>query len=144
MDTLMVLGYILFGNAVVWSLFFWQRNRRMAITRQLVEATGKGWVIPPEKSYYQGFKGFFSVKTMGAIGLAEDRIIFIPPLGRNYEYPLKDIVSLDANQWFAGNYRNGKEFVIIKMANGTEAGFQVSNHQRWMEEIRSRMSSSLS
>ena len=71
MDTLKVLGIVLLGNAVIWSLFFWQRSRLKAQIREAVERTGKTWIIPPENAFYQGFKGLVSVKTMGAIGLTE-------------------------------------------------------------------------
>lgn len=139
MDTLKLLGLIALGNAIVWGLFFWQRRRLMDKTRVAVEQSGESWVIPPEKGFYQGFKGIVSVKTMGAIGLTESRIIFIPPLGRNMIYPLKDIAETSQNTWFRGNYHNGRAFVILKLADGNEVGFQVDNEQRWVEEIRSRI-----
>jgi len=84
-------------------------------------------------------KGIVSTKTMGAMGLTDTTLIFIPPLGRNMEYPLKDVVEASENTWFAGNYRSGRAFLILKLRDGKEVGFQVGNHQRWMEEIRSRI-----
>jgi len=140
LETLRVLGIVALVNAVIWGLFFWQRSRLKAKTREAIERSGQVWVIPPENAFYQGMlRGFVSTKTMGAMGLTEAELIFIPPLGPNKVYQLRDIVGLDVNRWFAGNYRNGKEFMIIKLVDGNEVGFQVSNHQRWMEEIRSRI-----
>lgn len=139
METPAAIAIFLGIFAFVWGLFFWQRRRRNAMTRAEVERSGESWVIPPENSYYQGFWGFFSVKTMGGIGLTEDKLIFIPPLGRNMIFPLKDVVSLGESIWFHGNYRNGRAFLTLKMADGKEAGFQVSSEQRWMEELKARV-----
>jgi hypothetical protein len=140
MDVLKVLGIIALGNAIVWGLFFWQRRRLIHRTRLTVERSGESWVIPPENGYYQGMlKGIVSSKTMGAMGLTDGKLIFIPPLGHNMEYPLKDVVEVSENTWFAGNYRNGREFMILKFTDGNEVGFQVGNQQRWVEEIRSRI-----
>lgn len=141
MEVLKILGIIALANALVWGLFFWQRRRLIEKTRTAVERSGQSWVIPPEKGFYQGMlKGIVSTKTMGAMGLTDTKLIFIPPLGRNYEYPLKDVVEVSENTWFAGNYRSGRAFMILKLADGNEVGFQVGNHRRWMEEIRSRIS----
>lgn len=141
MDVLKVLGIVVFGNALVWTLFFWQRRRQMDRVRAVIERSGETWIIAPEKSFFQGFAGPVSVKTMGAIGLTENNLMFIPPLGRNMVYPLKDVVELSQNAWFHGNYRNGREFLILKLAGGKEVGFQVGDIQRWTEEIRNRMPS---
>jgi hypothetical protein len=139
LDALRVLLIIALGNAVVWGLFFWQRRRLITKTRVAVEQSGEAWVILPENSYYQGFRGPVSVKTMGAMGLTDSKLIFIPPLGRNMEYALKDVVEVSENTWFHGNYRNGSEFLILKLADGNEVGFQVRDIERWTREIRSRM-----
>lgn len=142
MNVLRVLGIIALGNAVVWGLFFWQRRRLSVKTRETVERSGETWVISPENGFYQGMlRGIVSTKTMGAMGLTESQLIFIPPLGRNMIYPLKDVIGVSENTWFAGNYRGGREFMILKLADGNEVGFQVSNHQRWMQEIQSRIQS---
>lgn|GEM_PF-1369518 len=138
----LLVAAIGFINGLVWTLFFWYRGRRMANTRAAVERSGQTWVMPPENSYYQGSRGRASVSTMGAMGMTDTDLIFIPPLGRNAVYPLKDVVDISSNTWFHGNYRNGREFMILKLADGREVGFQVRGIQRWTEEIRSRMPSS--
>lgn len=142
LDTFRVLVIVALGNAVVWGLFFWRRRRLITRTRAAVERSGETWIIPPENVFYQGtLRGIVSIKTLGAMGLAPSRIIFIPPLGRNMEYVLADIASVSESTWFAGNYRSGRPFLTLKLANGAEVGFQVRNHQRWMQEIRSRIPS---
>ncbi len=139
MELVRILAIVALVNGGVWGLFFWQRARLMERTRVAIERSGESWVIPPEKSFYQTYRGFVSVKTMGGAGLTNDSIIFIPPLGRNMIFPLKDIVDLSENTWFAGSYRNGRAFIIMKLADGREIGIQVSNEQLWMQEIRARM-----
>lgn len=141
MDILKVLIIIVLGNALIWGLFFWQRRRLIDRTRVAVERSGESWVIPPEKGSYQGMLRGISTKTMGAMGLTDSRLIFIPPWGRNMEYAIEDMVAVSENTWFAGNYWSGRPFIILKLADGTEVGFQTRNHQRWMEEIRSRIRS---
>jgi hypothetical protein len=138
-EIVFLVAAIGFINGLVWGLFFWQRGRRMASTRAEVERSGEIWVLPPDKAYYQGLRGRVSVSTMGAMGLTDSRLIFIPPWGRNMVYPLRDVVEISQNTWFAGNYRNGRAFMILKLADGNEVGFQVRDIQRWTEEIRSRM-----
>jgi len=142
LDAFKVIGIVVLVNAAVWGLFFWQRGRLIARTRAAVERLGETWVIPPENGFYQGMlKGVVSVKTMGAIGLTDSKLIFVPPLGHNMEYLLKDVVGVSENTWFAGNYRGGRPFLILKLADGGEVGFQLGNHQRWMEEIKIRTAS---
>lgn len=129
-------------NALVWGLFFWQRGRLIKKTKTKVEQSGGTWVIPPEKAFVQWMlRGIISVKTMGAMGLTTNKLIFIPPLGSNKEYLLSDVVEVSENTWFAGNYRSGNAFMIVKLADGNEVGFQVSNYQRWMTEIKARIPS---
>lgn len=142
MDILKVLAIVVLGNVAIWSLFFWQRSRLKTKTREAVERLGETWVIAPENGFYQGMlKGVVSVKTMGAIGLTDSKLIFIPPLGRNMEYLLKDVAGVSENTWFAGNYRSGRPYLILKLADGNEVGFQVGDHQRWTEEIKTRIPS---
>lgn len=143
MYTLKVLIIVALANAVVWGLFFWQRRRLIVRTRLAVERLGETWVIPPENGFYQSMlRGVVSVNTMGAMGLTDSKLIFIPPWGRNMEFALADVVGVSENKWFAGNYRNGRQFLILKFADGHEVGFQTRNHQRWTEEITSRIPSS--
>lgn len=140
MDIFRVLIIVALVNALVWGLFFWQRRRLIDRTRVAVERSGESWVIPPENGSYQGMlKGTISTKTMGAMGLTDSRLIFVPPWGRNMEYAIKDMVEVSENTWFAGNYHSGRPFIILKLADGSEVGFQTRNHQRWMEEIRLRI-----
>lgn len=143
MDVIRLIAIIVLAQAAIWGLFFWQRRRLIEKTRAAVERSGETWVIPPENAYYQGMlRGIVSSKTMGAMGLTQTKLIFIPPLGSNKEYALSDIVTVSENTWFAGNYRGGRPFMIIKLADGNEVGFQVNNPQRWMGEIRSRLAPS--
>jgi len=142
LDTFRVLLIVVLANALVWGLFFWQRSRLIARTRAAVERSGESWVILPDNGFYQGMlRGVVSTKTLGAMGLTPSRLIFIPPWGRNMEYALKDVVEVSENTWFAGNYRSGRPFMILKFNDGSEVGFQTRSHQRWMEEIRSRIPS---
>jgi len=142
LEVLKTLASIALINAAVWGLFLWHRRVLMAKAWAEIERAGESWVIPPQSGYYHGMlRGIISAKTAGAMGLTDSVLIFIPPLGGRIEFALKDMVGVSDNTWFAGNYRIGRLFLILEFANGRKVGFQVDNHQRWMQELKSRIPS---
>jgi hypothetical protein len=79
-----------------------------------------------------------STKTYGVIALTDRRLIFRRPLGKDIEIPLSGISEVSENKWFKGNYRGGKLFLILKLADDSEVAFMVNDHNHWMEEIWTR------
>ena len=84
-------------------------------------------------------RGIVSTKTYGVIALTDRRLIFRKPIGRDTEIPLSQIAELSENKWWAGNHRNGRMFLILKLADASEKAFQVKDHAGWMRELRSRL-----
>jgi hypothetical protein len=95
-------------------------------------------VIGPERSYCNIMKGRVSVKTMGIIALTDRRLIFRGPLGMNSDIPFDQIAETSRNKWWQGNYRNGREFLILRLTDGNEIAYQVRDIDRWEQEIRSK------
>jgi len=136
---LMVLGL----NALVWGLVLaWFKWRAGVLTRMLdatCASTGECLLIGPERGYYNVMKGRVSAKTMGIIALTDRRLIFNGPLGMNADIPFDQIADTSRNKWWKGNYRNGREFMILRLRDGNEVAFQVKNVDRWMQEIQPRI-----
>jgi len=111
----------------------WDLNRLLAWS-------GERLVIRPEIGFYQGMiRGIVSTKTYGVIALTDRRLVFRKPIGRDIDIPLSQIAEISENEWFAGNYRGGREYLILKLADGSEKAFQVKNHAGWMRELGSRL-----
>ena len=136
---LIVLGL----NAIVWGLVFaWFRYKVTALARSINASgasTGECLLIGPERGYYNVMKGPVSAKTMGIIALTDRRLIFNGPLGMNADIPFDQIAATSRNTWWHGNYRNGREFMILRLRDGKEVAFQVKNLDRWMQEIQPKI-----
>ncbi|MBP6964496.1 MAG: hypothetical protein KBC96_08825 [Armatimonadetes bacterium] len=128
-------------NAVVWTLLIigwrFQRARIEEKLRQDVSATGEYLVLGPQNGYYAKSKGVMAVKSMGVMALTNKRLIFRVLFGMGFDIPLEDIVDISGSTWFQGMYRNGQEFMILRLRDESEIGFQTRDHQAWAERIRS-------
>ena len=113
---------------------------RAANLKRQLGRSGERVLFGPELGFYQGMiRGIVSTKTYGVIALTDRRLIFRKPIGRDIEIPLSQITAVSENEWFAGNYRGGREFLILKLADASEKAFQVKDHAGWMRELRSRL-----
>jgi hypothetical protein len=136
---LLILG-ILAIQGVVWLLIFrrW-RNQEIQLAEE-INSSGETLVIEPEVDFFQGTaKCFVSYKTYGVAALTNRSLIFRKPLGKDLVIQLSDIQKISENTWFAGNYKSGRDFLILKLKNGQEIGFMLKDQDRWVREIRSRM-----
>jgi hypothetical protein len=139
MATVRVVLIVVGINAVVWLLILaWFRYRVAALARS-INASGECLVLGPERGYYNVMKGPVSAKTMGIIALTDRRLIFNGPLGMNADIPFDQIADTSRNKWWQGNYRNGREFMILRLRDGKEVAFQVKNLDRWMQEIQPKI-----
>lgn len=134
---LLVLGI----NAAVWIglILVWRimRARMEEKLRQDMDATGEFAILGPQNGYYAKSKGIVAVKSMGVMALTNKRLIFRVILGAGFDIPMEDIVGISGGTWFQGMYRNGSEFVVLKLRDGSEIGFQTRDEQSWAEQIRS-------
>ena len=116
-------------------------RRQGAHLKRALERSGERLLFGPEVGYYQGtIRGIVSLSTYGVIALTDRRLVFRKPVGADIDIPLSQIDGISENKWFAGNYRNGRKFLILRLADGTEKAFQVKNHDGWMRELGSRVS----
>jgi hypothetical protein len=134
---IILLVALLVGLQVaVWSAVFLRLKRqRVALQREL-SLTGETAIIGPEWGHYSGGTPPHSiVKTLGVIALTRSRLIFLRPLGAPLEVPTARIAEIGAGKWFRGHYRGGRAFLILKLDDGSELGFQVRDHDRWRREL---------
>lgn len=136
-----ILWLVIGINAAVWALILvgwrYQRARIEERLRRDVSFTGEYLVLGPQNGYYAKIKGRVSVRSMGVMALTNKRLIFRVMFGKGFDIPVDDIVGISGAKWFQGMYRNGREFLILKLRDGSEIGFQTGNQQSWEEQIRS-------
>lgn len=136
-----ILWLVIGINAAVWALILvgwrYQRARIEERLRRDVSFTGEYLVLGPQNGYYAKIKGRVSVRSMGVMALTNKRLIFRVMFGKGFDIPVDDIVGISGAKWFQGMYRNGREFMILKLRDGSEIGFQTGNQQSWEEQIRS-------
>ncbi|UCH35846.1 MAG: hypothetical protein JSV65_05695 [Armatimonadota bacterium] len=133
-EVILITVAVVSGGLAFWLWRAGDLKRSLARSREKV-------LVGPETGFYQGMiGGIISAKTYGVIALTDRRLIFRKPIGRDTEIPLSDIAEIRDDQWFAGNYRGGRKFLILKLTDGTETAFQVKNHDGWMRELGSGLS----
>lgn len=136
-----ILWLVIGINAAVWALILvgwrYQRARIEERLRRDVSFTGEYLVLGPQNGYYAKIRGRVSVRSMGVMALTNKRLIFRVMFGKGFDIPVDDIVGISGAKWFQGMYRNGREFMILKLRDGSEIGFQTGNQQSWEEQIRS-------
>lgn len=134
---LLVIGI----NAVIWILIFigfrFQRAKIEQKLREDVSLTGEYLVLGPQNGYYAKTKSIANVKSMGVMALTNKRLIFRVLFGMGFDIPVEDIAGISEAKWFQGMYHNGREFLILKLRDGSEIGFQMKNQPEWAEQIRS-------
>lgn len=114
-------------------------RRQIAQLRDEITRSGETVLIGPDIGFYQGSNTLISLKTQGVIALTDRRIVFRKPIGADIEIPFTQITKVSENDWFRGNYRAGKKFLILKLADGLEIGFMAKDHNRWIKEITTRI-----
>ena len=139
MDGWRVFAIVSIGDIVLLGLIFWRfRVQARAIARLLAEQHEEA-VIPPSRATWQGGGMFLSAKSMGVIVLTPEAIIFRLPVGKDITLPIADINEIAENTWFRGNYRGGREWLIVKMKDGKENAFLVGYHAHWVREVKALM-----
>ena len=134
----LLIAVIVSVDVLVFALLLGRSRRRAAALRDALVQSGEIPSLGPETAVYQGGGAMVSTKTYGVIALTDRRIIFQQPVGGNIEVPLDQITGLSEGKWFKGNYRSGKTFLILRLRDGQEMGFVVSDHNRWMEELAAK------
>lgn len=139
-DAIAVVAAIAGGGILILLLVLVRFRGQAARLKKALERSGETTLFGPEVGYYQGtIRGIVSLSTYGVIALTDRRLVFRKPLGEDIDIALSQVAEIAENKWFAGNYHNGRQFLILKLADGTQRAFQVKNHDGWMRELGSRV-----
>lgn len=132
---------ILLINGFVWYLIIRRiRNQKDELQKQLI-ASGANIIIGPETGTYRGStKRFGNVKSLGTIALTGSILIFRKPFGSDIQIPVEEIAEITKNVFFLHSYHSGREHLILKLKDGTIAGFIVKDINRWMIELEALIS----
>jgi len=140
-DARAVVGILAVAGILILLVFRTWLRRQGADLKRALEGSGERLVFGPEVGFYQRMIcGIISMKTYGVMALTDHRLVFRKPIGKDIEIALSQVAEIRENKWFAGTYRGGRKFLILRLADGTEKAFQAKNHDRWMQELRSRVS----
>jgi hypothetical protein len=140
-DWTAVVAAIAGGGILILLLLYVRFRSQGTRLKRALERSGERLLFGPEVGYYQGtIRGIVSLSTYGVIALTDRRLVFTKPIGGDIDIALSQVAGIAENKWFAGNYHNGRKFLILKLADGTEKAFQVKNHDGWMRELGSRVS----
>ncbi len=120
--------------AFLWSIRH-MRRQGANLVKEIGES-GEAILAGPERGLYQTAPGgIVSLKTEGMAALTDKRIIFRPPLGKDIEIPISQIKSISENQWFQGNYRSGRNYLILDLESGSQVAFMVKSQEVWVREL---------
>lgn len=123
-------------QAAVWAAVFVRLRRLRDGMQRDLSLTGETALIGPERGHYSGGTPPHSmVKSLGVIALTRHRIVFLKPLGPPIEIPVSRIAEVSESKWFRGHYRGGRAFLVLRLDDGSEVGFQVREHDRWVREL---------
>jgi len=140
-DAIVVVPAVAGGGLLILLLVLLRFRSQGADLKRALERSGERLLFGPEVGYYQGtIRGIVSLSTYGVIALTDRRLVFRKPIGRDIDVALSQVAEIAENKWFAGNYHNGRKFLILRLADGTDKAFQVKNHDGWMRELGSRVS----
>ncbi|NPV45877.1 MAG: hypothetical protein HPY69_02875 [Armatimonadetes bacterium] len=138
---IILLVVLLLGlQAAVWVAVFLRLKRQREALEQELSRTGETVLIGPQRGHYAGGTPPHSmVKSIGVIALTRSRLVFLRPLGPPIEVPVARIAEVGEGKWFRGHYRGGRAFLVLKLDDGSQVGFQVREHHRWRRELAALM-----
>ncbi len=134
----MIFVYILVSLAVFLGFVLYLSSRKKKIDRLFKEMrlSGEIFVLGPEMASYRGATAKYGrIKNSGVIGLTNEKIIFIPLLGKRITIPLEEIKDVSESRQFLGQHRANLS-VLVLHAKDSDVGFFVRNKYRWLNAIR--------
>lgn len=127
-------------QAAIWVAVFLRLKRQRVVLEEELSRTGETVLIAPQRGFYAGGTPPYSmVKSLGTIALTQRRVIFQKLLGPPIEIPVARIAEVSEGTWFRGHYRGGRAFLILRLDDGSQVGFQVRQHHRWRSELSTLM-----
>ncbi len=112
--------------------------------RALIAALGKGLSLVNETLVFGPVPGLYRGTNQHTFGFTGDcvatltsrRFIYASITGQHEEIPLSDIQTVSENVWFAGQYRNGRQHLILELKDGRKVGFLLRNHSQMLGALR--------
>lgn len=133
---------ILAVGVVIGSLIFalWTRSKLAELSKELgrdLVLDNETLVFGPVSGLFRGSnKHTFELIANCVATLTSRRFIYGTITGLRDEIPLGDIVSVSEDKWFAGQYRNGRQHLIIELKRGRKIGFILNNHEQMLAALR--------
>jgi hypothetical protein len=130
---------------VVAGLLLWFVRKRAA----LMDALGKDLILVnetlvcgPVPGLYCGTnRHLFQIIGNCVATLTSRRFIYATITGRREEVLLSDIATVSENEWFARQYRNGRQYLILELRDGRKVGFLLRNHSQMLGALRGLLTS---
>lgn len=136
---LMVVGILVVVagiNLAVWVPILRKLNRLPELMREELSGAGEKIVRGPERASYSGATARFGkVKGIGVIAMTDKRIAFRKAIGKPVDVPVDEIVGVREDTWFMHAARGGQRHMIVKLADGTEVAFYVTDRSGWMAAL---------
>ena len=134
--------------AVAAGLLLWFVRKRAA----LIDALGKDLilvnetlVLEPVPGHYRGTNQHtFQIVGNCVATLTSRRFIYATITGRREELPLSDIATVSENEWFAGQFWNGRPHLILELKDGRKVGFLLRNHSQMLGALRGLLTAPVS
>ena len=135
----MNLIYIIIGWFVVFivilAIFLSWRKRKIEQIIRKMKLSGETFILEPETANYRGASAKYSrIKGNGMVGLTDEKIIFIPFVGKNIIVPINEIEEVRESKRFLGQYV-GKPILVLHCTEA-EIGFLVKDSRRWQNAIK--------
>lgn len=120
--------------------------------RALIAALGKDLILVDETLIFGPVSGLYrgtNRHTFQIVGncvatLTSRRFIYATITGRREELPLSDIGTVSENEWFAGQYTDGRPHLILELKDGRKVGFLLRNHSQMLGALRGLLTPSVS
>ncbi len=123
----------------------WFRRKRAA----LIKALGKDLILVDETPAFGPVPGLYcgtNRHTFEFTGncvatLTSRRFIYATITGRREELSLSDIATVSENEWFARQYWNGRQHLILELKDGRKVGFLLRHHSQMLGALRGLLTS---
>lgn len=119
-------------QAAIWIPIIRKLHRLPDQLRDELTGAGERIVRAPERGNYNGATSIYGrVKGMGVIAMTDRRIAFRKAIGKPVDLPVDQIVGVRDDLWFLGAASRGRRHLIVKLQDGVEVGFYVTDHAGW-------------
>jgi hypothetical protein len=139
---------VILSVAVAAGLLLWFVRKRAA----LIKALGKDLILVDETLVFGPVPGLYcgtNRHTFQFTGncvatLTSRRFIYATITGRREELSLSDIATVSENEWFARQFKDGWQHLILELKDGRKVGFFLRNQSQMLGALRGLLTASVS